>query len=115
MHPDDRVFCAYPLTGDSETNPFRCRDDTSHGSSYLLHSILAISIHHLGRQIGDSGMDAESASHSETATQLYLDALKTPELHPDGLALLDSALILFALGVGLCIVLILCSHDTDFW
>lgn len=46
-------------------------------------------------------MEAESASHRDTALQLYLDALKSPKLHPDGLALLDSAVILFALGVSI--------------
>lgn len=58
-----------------------------------------MSIHHLGRQIGDADMESESASHRDTAVQLYVDALKNPELHPDGLALLDTALILFAIDV----------------
>lgn len=46
-------------------------------------------------------METESASHRDTALHLYLDALRSPKLHPDGLALLDSAVILFALGVSI--------------
>jgi hypothetical protein len=45
-------------------------------------------------------MATESASHEDTALQLYLEALTSLDVHPDGLALLDSAVILFALGVS---------------
>lgn len=58
-------------------------------------------------------MEAESDSHRGTALHLYLDALRSPKLHPDGLALLDSAVILFALGVSIWISLVL-SNDPDF-
>lgn len=54
-------------------------------------------------------MDAEAASHKDTAVQLYVNALKSPELHSFGLDLLDSALILFALDVSRWIIPILCQ------
>jgi hypothetical protein len=59
-------------------------------------------------------MEAESASHRDTALRLYLDALKSPDLHPDGLALLDSAVILFALDVSTQIGLVPSQKDADF-
>lgn len=83
-----------------DANPFRCRIDTSYGSLYLLHAILALSIHHLSRQIGDTRMNTEVAGHKDTALQLYANALQSPQLHSLGLTLLDTAVILFALNVS---------------
>jgi hypothetical protein len=68
-----------------------------------------MSIHHLGRQIGDNDMATESASHEDIALHLYLDALTSLDIHPDGLALLDSAVILFALSVSKSRTLVICG------
>ncbi|EXJ81576.1 hypothetical protein A1O1_07640 [Capronia coronata CBS 617.96] len=96
----DRVFCIHPVTIDLEVNPFRCSKDTSLGSAHLLHAILALSVHHLGRITGEMHLSKEVITHKEMATELYKNALRGPTVSSMGLALLDTAVILFALDAA---------------
>ena len=92
---DDQEFCTRPLTKDFAFNPFRCREETSDGTNFLFHAILALSSHHLARTQGDVHLKTESLNHKSTAIKLYSEALLQPDIQH--LALLDTLLILITL------------------
>ncbi|EXJ90280.1 hypothetical protein A1O1_03379 [Capronia coronata CBS 617.96] len=95
----DRELCSLPITHDIVANPFRCRQNTSHGTKYLLHAILALSMQHFVRMNDTSDQDPSSqlaVSYKHTAVHLYTSALEM-ETSTSTLSFIDTALILCTL------------------
>ncbi|EXJ80644.1 hypothetical protein A1O3_06928 [Capronia epimyces CBS 606.96] len=95
----DREFCVLPLSRDIQSNPFRCRSQTSQGSQFLLHAILALSCYHTTRQptIEGTRPSADVVDHQNTAIQLYRKELENYH-GAQGVRLLDTTLVLFTLN-----------------
>src|SRR6266498_1498427 len=100
IHPDGQLFCQYPITNDFSTNPFRYRQETSHGSQYLLHAILALSCHFRHRSPLQREPPGDAINHKNTAMVLYRDALEKDITRSKSLSLLDTALALWQVDVS---------------
>ena len=101
---DDREFCTLPITFDIIDNPFRCRRNTSRGSPFLLHAMLALSLQHLNHINNVSTDDpiyTKALDHRQTSVSLFKAALGPPGSRSD-IAFLDTALILCTLDVSCC-------------
>ncbi|KAH6670754.1 fungal-specific transcription factor domain-containing protein [Halenospora varia] len=93
----DRELCAIPLTADIGQNPFRVRKETSSGSQFLLHAILAHSLYHLTRQSDDNLGSGLLQRHRSTAVHLFSRALGNSPSSQQKVAFLDTALLLMCL------------------
>ena len=89
----DQDFCIIPITRDIEVNPFRCRQETSSGSRFLLHAILALSMQHVSGLTIDHALAEESQRHKNTALQLFRGAVEGCKQRSSP-AYLDTAVIL---------------------
>ena len=81
---------------DCSANPFRVRQESSQGSRFLLHAIMALSMQHLAKKSRDEALLTEMLAHRSTATQLYSEALS----ESNTLSLLDTLLIMLNLDVS---------------
>ncbi|KAH8674760.1 fungal-specific transcription factor domain-containing protein [Tricladium varicosporioides] len=93
----DRELCAIPLTVDVGLNPFRVRKETSSGSQFLLHAVLAHSLYHLTRQSDDNLGSSLLQRHRSTALHLFSRALGDSPSPQQKVAFLDTALLLMCL------------------
>ncbi|SLM34267.1 Zn(2)-C6 fungal-type DNA-binding domain [Lasallia pustulata] len=96
----DQEFCVRPLTTDCTLNPFRCPKDTSRGSRFLLHAIMALSFQLMSTLGKDSDSVVRTLDHKYEAIHLYRGALSRSETR--NLALLDTLLILITLEAAQC-------------
>lgn len=98
-NPDDSELCILPVTSDTKHNPFRCRRDTSRGSTLLRHAISALVYQHLSHKNNICATEADE--HRYRASEELNLALSSPRAsHAESsLHLLDSLLIMFTLEV----------------
>ncbi|KAF4614307.1 hypothetical protein G7Y89_g15431 [Cudoniella acicularis] len=96
----DRDLCIIPLTADCGLNPFRVRKETSSGSQFLLHAVLAHSLYHLTRQSDDALGSALLQRHRSTAFHLFCRALGDSSSTEQKVAFLDTALLLMCLDAS---------------
>jgi hypothetical protein len=109
---DDKEFCAVTMTSDFDINPFRCRRETSNGSLYLLHAMLATSCHYLDRSTLSDGRTAGNGfQHWKRAVRLYKDAVDSNPYGAKALTLLDTALILYTLDVSIVLAVRASFHS----
>jgi hypothetical protein len=98
---DDQNICVIPLTSDCGLNPFRVRKESSSGSQFLLHAILATSFYHLTRNTNETPSSDLMERHRTTSFHLFSKALGDPSTRSQGIAFLDTALLLMYLDVSL--------------
>jgi hypothetical protein len=94
---DDGDFCIIPLMADCKSNPFRCRKGSSEGSRFLLHAVLALSVHHIAASTRDPKLVTEMLLHRSSAMHLYRMAMDDSS---NNLALLDTMLIMMHVDVS---------------
>jgi hypothetical protein len=94
---DDGNFCIIPLVADCQSNPFRCRKGSSEGSRFLLHAVLALSVHHIAASTKDPKLATEMLLHRSSAMHLYRMAMDDSSIN---LALLDTMLIMMHVDVS---------------
>ena len=97
---DDQEFCHYPITYNLNTNPYRCRPETSRGSRFLLHAILAYASHIRLRLPLQKEPPEDALVHKNTALQFFRDARENEISSADRMSLLDTALLLWQLDVS---------------
>lgn len=94
---DDGDFCIIPLMADCKSNPSRCRKESSEGSRFLLHAVLALSVHHIAASTKDPKLVTEMLLHRSSAMHLYRLAMDDSGIN---LSLLDTMLIMMHVDVS---------------
>lgn len=89
------------MTSNYRLNSFRVRKETSSGSQFLLHAILATSFSHLARNLKETPSSDLMEKHRTTSFHLFSKALGDACTRSQGVAFLDTALLLMYLDVGL--------------